>query len=399
MRILAVGFLVLAFLSGCGWFTSPSVVEPAELVELKNSIAPKVLWKRDVGAGSAGQRLGLAPAITADRIYVANADGEILALNAADGESIWSVKTDLPLSGGPGVGDGLVVVGTLDGDLIALAEDDGQEVWRGRASSEVLAAPGVGDGLVVAHSIDGALTGLASDTGESRWRYQHTVPVLSLRGGAAPVLIKDTAYCGLAGGKLVAIDLGNGTSRWELTIASKRGRSELERISDIDGEPLVRDGVVYVASFQGAVVAVGEISGSVLWQRELSSYAGLAADWFQLYASDDEGSVWALNAEDGTPRWRQDKLSLRRLSTPAVLGDYVVVGDYEGYLHWLNVLDGRMVARTRVGSDPISARGLRVDNSTLYVLGDGGELAAIQVPKPEPSGEQGDEQATEPAGL
>ena len=378
--------LPVALLSGCGtfadpteWSKGPDVVEPAELLELTNQIQPQTLWSRDVGAGTDDQSLNLEPQVDAGMVFVADGEGRVEALTADGGSRQWEVDLDVPISGGPGVGEGLVLVGTSDAEVIALDRETGEEQWRTRVSSEILSVPAASEGVVVVHTIDGKLFGLESTNGNRRWFYEREVPTLTLRGSGSPVLTGGAAYVGMAGGKLIALRVDNGNLVWDANVTIPSGRSELERLADIDGDPIVMRGGVFVATYQGQVAAIEQRSGRLAWQRKMSSYRGMAADGEGLYVADAEGVVWGLDPRSGAARWSQDALKNRRLSNVAVLDDLVVVGDFEGYLHWLDHNDGRMIARTRVGSDPITT-GLQVRDSTLYVLGDGGDLAAVRLP-------------------
>ena len=381
-------FLLLPVMlsAGCGtlldpteWLASADVVEPNELVDLQNEILPRTLWTADTGAGTDEQRLALEPRVDGDTVYVADGEGEVRAIAADTGRPRWKVDLDLPVSGGPGVGDGLVLVGTSDGEIIALGAQSGDERWRSRVSSEVLSVPAAAQGVVVVHTIDGKVFGLEAATGAERWRYEREVPVLTLRGTGSPVLSGGIAYVGMSGGKLVALRIDNGSLIWELDVTVPGGRSELERLADIDGDPLVFGGGIFVATYQGDVAAIEQRSGRVAWRRKVSTYSRMAVDLKGLFVSDAEGVVWGLDVRSGNARWSQDALKNRRLSNVALVGDLVVVGDFEGYLHWLDRDDGRMLARTRVGSDPITT-GMVVVDGVLYVQGDGGELAAIQPP-------------------
>ncbi|MEJ2575317.1 MAG: outer membrane protein assembly factor BamB [Gammaproteobacteria bacterium] len=376
--ILAAGLL-----GGCAsWLESPAGGEPAELTDLVDPLELATVWRRDLGGGSDGQQLGLRPRLAGGRLYAADHGGDILAMEAETGAVIWRVETGEPLSGGPGVGAGLVLVGTTEAEVFALDIDTGEERWRVRVTSEVLAPPAAAVDTVVVHTLDGRILGLNAADGTERWRYERSIPVLTLRGNGAPVIDGTSVYCGLAGGKVVALDLAKGVPVWEATVTVPSGRSELERLADIDGDPLVYAGVVFVATYQGDVAAVGQGTGNLLWQRELSSYSSPSADWRQVYVTDDQGFVWALDANTGSARWRQEALANRRLSGPAaLLGDYVVVGDLEGYVHWLSADDGHILGRARVGSDPISAAPV-AGNGVVYVLGQGGELAALRAPEP-----------------
>ena len=382
----ALVFLSIALLGGCGtfadpteWFSDSEAENIAELQELSNQIQPQRLWSRDVGVGTDERRLGLEPRVAAGTVYVADAEGQVQALDAGSGRTRWEVELDLPVSGGPGVGSGKVLLGTIDGDVIALNTENGEERWRTRLTSEVLSVPAVSSSTVVVHTVDGKLFGLEATDGSERWRYEREVPSLTLRGTGSPVISGGAVYVGMAGGRLVALRLDNGGLIWDASITVPGGRSELERLADIDGDPLVLGGGVFVATYQGEVGAVEQRSGRLAWRRKMSSYNRMGADLQGLYVSDDDGVVWGLDIRSGSAVWSQDVLKNRKLSNVAVLRGYVVVGDFEGYLHWMDRNDGSLVARTRVGSEPITT-GLKVIDDVLYVLGDGGDLAAVQLP-------------------
>ena len=373
--------LALVSLGGCTTVTdwiAPAVIDPpAELQEIQERVAAQSVWSRSLG-GTDEQRLNLVPEYSQGRLYVADADGTVSALDAQTGRSLWSVELDAPLSGGPGVGEGLVLLGTTDAEVIALSQADGSERWRARVSSEVLSTPVAAFGRVVARTIDGKVFGLDAATGEHKWRYEREIPILTLRGTGSPVISGSSVLCGMSGGRLLALDIESGDVVWDAIVAVPSGRTELERLADIDGDPLLMDGIAYVATYQGEVAAVGEHSGSLLWRRKFSSYAGMAADRYQVYASDADGFVWALDADNGSAGWRQEALRNRQLSDVATVGGLVAVGDFEGYVHFLSAEDGSLVGRTRVGSDPIT-KGMLVAEGLLFVLGDGGKLEALRL--------------------
>ncbi|MCP4128471.1 MAG: outer membrane protein assembly factor BamB [Gammaproteobacteria bacterium] len=383
-RISVISLLLL--LVGCGSLDplqlledEPNIEPPAELVELKSSIGVRKLWSTSVGSGSSEDRVKLVPYVQGSRVYVADREGVVKALDSSSGRIVWSVeKEGLEISGGPGAGEGLVLIGTSNGEVVALSEQDGSEKWRARVSSEVLSVPKVGRGVVVVHTIDGKLYAMDASDGKLKWVYDRSIPVLTLHGNSSPVISGSAVICGFASGKLISFDLESGQQIWESTIAVPTGRSELERMVDIDGDPVVQSGMVYVATYQGQLAAVVEDTGDVVWRRKLSSYAGLDADFKNLYVSDAEDMVWAIDPKNSSSMWKQSKLRGRKLSAPAVLGEYVVVGDFEGYLHWMSPEDGHMVARTRVGDQPITTPPV-IDGKVAYVLGDGGELAAIAI--------------------
>ena len=385
MQRLAL-LLPAALLAGCGtfadpteWFGSADVVEPSPLVDLDDKIRPQVLWSRDVGGGTDEQSLGLVPRVAGDTVYAADGEGRVEAFDTKSGKSRWRVDLDAPVSGGPGVGDGMALLGTSDAEVIALNAASGEERWRARVSSEILSTPAAASGVVVVHTVDGKLFGLDSATGAERWRYEREVPVLTLRGSGSPVMTGGAVYVGMAGGKLIAVRADNGSLLWDTNVTVPSGRSELQRMADIDGDPLVLGGGVFVATYQGDVAAVEQRSGRVAWRRKISSYNRMGASRDGLFVSDADGVVWGLDIRSGTVRWKQEKLLNRKLSGVAVLANLVVIGDFEGYLHWLDADDGSMVARTRVGSDPITT-GLQVVDGVLYAQGDGGDLAAVTLP-------------------
>lgn len=382
------GLALAALLSGCGTMADPSTwwgdedsgPQAAELIDLQNQVEPRELWSRDTGEGSGGQHLGLAPRVQGDRVYLADAGGEVSALAAADGKQSWEVRLEDELTGGPGSGAGLVLLGNAEGQVIALDEADGKERWRARLSSEVLSAPVASNGVVIARTGDGQVYGLDAADGKQLWHTGRDVPILTLRGNAAPVLSNGRVLVGLEGGRLLSLDINSGRTVWETVVTVPSGRSELERVADLDGSPQIRNRTVYVASYQGVVAALGEASGTRIWQRKISSYNGLAVDLRRVYVSDEEGTLWALDADTGAVVWSNKTLAWRGLSAPAVLGDTVVVGDAEGYLHFFAAETGKPVARTRVGSDAIQAAPSVVGDQ-LYVLGAGGEFAVITLAK------------------
>jgi len=387
MHLRLMTLMLAAALSGCGTLADPTTwwgdedtgPKPAELQELKSGIDIQVLWKQDTGDGDSGQTLGLAPYVDAERVYLADADGAVLALNKVDGKPLWQVKLKDQLSGGPGVGEGLVMLGNAEGDLIALGSDDGVERWRTKLSSEVLSAPVAGFGTVLARTGDGRVFGLDVAGGNVRWRLDRDIPVLTLRGNAAPVLSNGRALVGLENGRLVSLELDRGQVVWESVVTVPSGRTELERIADIDGAPLVLDRTVYVATYQGEIAALGEASGRKQWQRKMSAYTGLAIDWQRVYVSDDQGVLWALDADTGQPDWSQNALAHRGLSGPAAIGGQVAVGDFEGYVHFFDADSGQPTGRVRVGSAPIVAAPV-VSEGRLYVLGSDGDFAVISLP-------------------
>jgi outer membrane protein assembly factor BamB len=377
---IALVIAVTLVLGGCGsWFSKDEVADPpAELVDFEEAIKVKTIWSRNVGAGVSNYYLKLRPLVEYGRVFAAERKGGVRAYDARSGNRIWAAETKTLISGGPGSGEGLVIVGSSDGDVVALSAETGEEKWRTRVSSEVLAPPAAANGVVVTRTADGKLFGLSVDDGSQLWVYDRSVPVLTLRGTSMPVLVSGAAVCGFDSGQLVAISLENGQTLWENRIAVPRGRSELERLVDIDADPLVADGVVYAVSFQGQIAALDLFSGNFIWQRDMSSYAGVGVHEEIIYVTDTDSFVWALDRRNSASLWRQDGLKGRQLTAPLGIDSYVVVGDFEGYVHWLSREDGRMLARVRVDGNGILAPPVAYRDIVL-VYGKGGTLTALQV--------------------
>ncbi|MCU0806990.1 MAG: outer membrane protein assembly factor BamB [Candidatus Contendobacter sp.] len=377
-RLFPLLFLIILS-AGCSWFGgSDNSIPPAKLQDIAQPVGVRQLWETQVGSGAKNQFIRLTPALADGRLYAASFNGVVLALDALSGQRLWETATQLPISGGVGVSDnGLVLVGTNKGQVIALRQDSGQEAWRAQVSSEVLAPPRATSGMVVVRTGDGKFTGLDARTGERRWMYAPAMPALSLRGSAPPVVTRTLVIAGLETGKLLVLSLDKGLPVTEKTIAPPRGRTEIERLIDIDAEPKIFGEYLYLVAYRGSVAAVDMRSGNLLWNRELSSYAGLDVDEGQVYVSDDSDAVLALDRRSGGTLWRQAELTGRRLSAPVATRDHVVVGDFEGYLHWLSKDSGRIVGRIRAAGKAIVAPPLAAGD-TVFVQGQSGALGAFR---------------------
>ena len=372
MRRLALLGLAAVLAAGCD--KDEDVDPPAELVDVEPTIRVEQLWSTRVGDAGKHLRLALGVAVEGDTLYVAAHDGEVHAISAADGRTRWQAKTKLALAAGPGSGNGLVVLGTSDGDVVALEAADGRERWRARVSGEVLSAPLVAGERVVVRTLDGRIRALAAADGRELWLMEELVPRLSLRGAAAPVATGDVVICGFDTGKLVAVALSTGETLWQTQVSTPSGRTELERLADVDAAVRVSGDDVYAVGYQGRLVMLSLDSGQVWWGRDVSSYRGLALDDDQIYVSAADGAVIALRRRDGSIVWQQDGLHQRGIGTPTVDGSAVVVGDFEGYLHWLDRDTGGFVARERPGDTPIGAP--VVAGGRLYALDVDGRLVA-----------------------
>ncbi len=378
MRWKTAALLTLAVLAaGCS-SNSSKEPEPAELTKFDAEISLKKEWSRSIGEGQGKTYNLLTPVVYGDQIYAADVEGLVVSMDRLTGKVNWKKKLDKPISGAVGAGYGLVLIGTLRGEVLALDVSTGEERWRSQVSSEVLAAPAVNGDIVLVQTQDDRLIALEIDTGAQRWSYESSPAVLTLRGPGAPLLTNQLAIAGLSSGKVIALDTRRGLPVWEQRVAIPQGRSELERVVDIDGGLLLSGGTLYVATYQGRAAALELETGRVLWQRDASSYSGVALGYGSVYLSLADGTVEGIDERSTTALWRNESLARRQLSAPAVLSSYVVVGDVEGYQHFLSQVDGRFVARERVDSSGVRARPV-VEGDWLYAFGNDGKLVALTI--------------------
>jgi outer membrane protein assembly factor BamB len=371
--------LLLFCIVGLGGCASVDNTEPpTPLVNFEPTLNLKVLWTAYAGGGTDKGYFKLAPVFHNGEIFTASKEGHLRAFDVNNGKQKWGQKIDVAISGGPGIGEGIVLVGTQKGDVVAFSDADGTEQWRVQVSSEILAKPRISQGVVVVRTVDGKLFGLDGKTGERIWVYERSrVPLLSLRGTSTPIVEQDIIIAGFDNGKIALLELQTGKVLWEEPVAIPSGRSELERMVDIDADPLLINNTVYVTSYQGLTVAIDLAKGKLLWKREISSHAGLDADVDYLYVSDTKSHIWALDRYSGEDWWKQEKLQARSITAPVNIRDYVVVGDSDGYLHWMQREDGQFVARYRLGKTSITAPPL-VANDILIASNSEGNIVALQ---------------------
>lgn len=348
MRIFALTALMLMLTSCAG---SPSPVQPpADLIALDNAFSIARQWSVQVGEGASEKYLRLTPLIKDGSDYAVSHRGLIKVVDVESGKIRWQKQLDMPVSTGMASDGKRLLLGTSDGEVVALDSENGEVLWRAQLSSEVLATPQSSQGVVVARTLDGQLYGLDGQSGERLWNLVERVPSLTLRGASDPVIVGDIVLVGHDNGRMVAVTLKGGEVLWENAVAVPSGRNELERMVDIDATPVVVDDTVYAVAYQGRLVAMRLGSGEIIWTREVGSYVGFAVDAYRIYLSDSEGRLWALDRYNGASLWQQDKLLRRQLSRPALHKDYLVVGDYNGYLHWLQRDSGKIVARRRISN-------------------------------------------------
>ncbi|MDG1579959.1 outer membrane protein assembly factor BamB [Pseudomonas sp. GOM6] len=378
MRWKNAAVLALAVMAvGCS-SNSKKELPPAELPDIQEEVRLDAQWSVSVGDGQGELYNLLTPAADGERLFAASADGEVVALDRLTGDKFWEVELDLPISGGVGAGYGLVMVGTLKGEVIALDASSGEEKWRARVTSEVLSAPATNGDVVVVQTQDDRLIAFDASTGNQRWIYENSPAVLTLRGTSSPVMTNRLVMAGLSTGKVLALDASRGIPVWEQRVAIPQGRSELERVVDIDGNLLLSGGTLYVVTYQGKVAAIDVDSGRPLWNRDASSYSGLAQGFGSVYVSQSAGAVEGVDERSNSALWNNDALARRQLSAPEVFSSYVAVGDFEGYLHLLSQVDGHFVGREKIDGDGVRARPL-VIGDWIYVYGNSGKLVGLTI--------------------
>ncbi|BBI99833.1 outer membrane protein assembly factor BamB [Ferrigenium kumadai] len=365
--------LALFALGGCsavdtvqGWFGKSGAVEPAKLQDFAETAKFEVRWHADVGSSGANV---LQPALTADAIYGASGDGMLTRIDRASGKQVWRIESGITVSGGVGAGEGLVLIGSNKGDVLAY-DEDGKLRWKSKVSSEVLSTPQAADGIVVVRSGDGRIAGLDTSDGKRVWEYERSTPALVVRSHAGVTIQRGVAFAGFAGGKLAALKVKDGSVLWENSVSQPRGNTELERISDITSNPVADDEQVCAIAFQGRVACYDAAQGSPLWNRDIGSDKGMMLLRKYLYLTDANGSVMALDKVSGSTLWKNEQLFMRDTSIPYAIGNFVVAGDYEGYLHGLSREDGSFAARIRLDG-AIQAAPQQLDDGLLVQTRDG----------------------------
>jgi outer membrane protein assembly factor BamB len=376
--LLPLAFAALLIFTGCS--KDKDVEPPAKLVNFPATLPVKELWGDKTGGGKkqVKLRLGLGPAIDNNLVFAASDKGELVAVNLENGHQVWVKKfKKMQFSAGPGAALGKVVVGSTKGWVIALEGASGKELWRTRVNSELLSAPAIGEKIVAMRSVDGRLHGFDAQTGKELWSVEQQVPRLSLRGTAVPVIAKDSVVCGFDNGKVMAVALATGDTLWDSALATPHGRTELDRLVDVDSSVRIVGDNVFATGFQGRTAMLALDSGQIWWAHDMSSYRGLAVDQENLFVTQADGIVVALRQRDGSEIWHNDKLKRRGLSAPAVTSTAIAVADYQGYLHWLDKSTGALVARERVAKYRVSSAPVAVKD-TVVVLTDSGKLAAYR---------------------
>jgi outer membrane protein assembly factor BamB len=397
MRLISLLFLLLG-LSGCSgldlvkdsisgisnYFSGgeDNSDPPSPLVDYAPEIQIDVAWKESTGVGTDEQSVKLGPAVGFGKVLAADREGLVNCRDLASGRLIWEAETDIAFSGGPGLSASTVVLGSSDAEVVALNLENGEIKWKSAVSSEVLSLPVIAKGIVLVRTTDGAITALDEKTGSQLWHYEHNVPPLSIRGTSAPIIVDDNVIDGYDNGKVLALQLDNGKFVWEAGIAIPKGRSEVDRLVDLDADPTEAGGVVFIAGYRGGIGAISAVDGDILWRNEdISSYSGLSHDFRNLYLADAESHVMQIDQRTGRPLWKQKELQYRKLTAPVIYQNYVVVGDLQGYVHWLSSNDGKQLGRVQITEAAIEARPVIVDD-TVYIYAKDGTLAALKARLP-----------------
>jgi len=329
------------------------------------------IWSKRAGSGTHKSYVKLIPAVSPDRIFTADSKGVITSHDRKNGDLVWKIYTKAPVSSGPVVSKGLLVVGTRDARILAFDANTGNQRWQSKVSNEVLAAPSMDKRHVFVKTIDGKVEALNRRNGNIDWVHDHGAPSLILRTDSSPITYEDLLVVGFADGKITAISRDTGKLRWQRTIAIPRGSSAVERLVDIGADPVIVDGVIYVVSYQGNLVAISLYDGQLLWRHKLSSFSGLAVGSDELFVSDADSRVWAFNRETGTVTWKSEQFIGRQITAPTLFGGMVVIGDNQGYLHWLSKTDGHKIADIQVGNSAITVRPKIKDKDLITITAKG----------------------------
>ncbi len=373
---------VLALVTACSGETD-NTEPPAPLTSIDDPVILELIWKLDTRASANTASFRLRPLLAGERVYSIDTAGTISSVDPETGRRLWRFETGLAASAELGGNAQVLLATSRDGDIAAYGvRDEGLDsLWRISIDGEIRAAPVIFDDRVFVRSVDGRLRSLALADGSQVWMVSRRVPSLSLTGTSEPLVTAAAVYAGFDDGKLIAFDRNDGQVLWETTVSLPSGRTEVERLVDLDGRFLLRDGILYVSSFQGRLAAVQAVSGDVLWSRQFSSFKPLGVDDKAVYLSADNSHLWAIDRRTGTAFWKQDVLNARRITAPALVGDdRLVVGDLDGYLHWFERDDGRLVGRIRAADSRIYVQPL-IWRDRVLTLDKFGLMASISAPQ------------------
>ncbi|MEQ1772719.1 MAG: outer membrane protein assembly factor BamB [Burkholderiales bacterium] len=358
------------------WFgASVPAAKPAELVQIRPTVTPRIAWQSTIGAAD---KTVFFPSINGNTVWVGGSNGQIAAVAANSGAIITRFDAGQRIASGVAAGGAIVAVGTPRGELLAF-HNSGKALWKAQLPGEILAPPAIEGDLVVARSGDGTIYGFDAASGKRRWVYQRASPTLSVRSHAGVVISRGLVIAGFPGGRLVAVSATNGGAAWDGIVALPKGATELERVADVTSAPVVDEARACAVAYQGRVVCFDAVRGTAIWGRDVSSFSGMAIDNRNLYITDEKNTVVALDKSNGSSVWKQDKMFGRGVSRPLALGRYVIVGDYQGYVHLLSREDGSFAGRIATDGSQIAAVPVPLDISTFLVQTRNGGVFAITV--------------------
>jgi outer membrane protein assembly factor BamB len=369
--------LTLAVLAGCS--TSDTFEQPAPVPEISSSVGLEPVWSMGVGDGHDDKFLYLAPLNTGDRLYAASADGEVYAVASENGKVFWFRDLDEEISAGVGGDQGNLYLVTRDAELMALSREDGSALWRQPLPNEVLASPQSNGRLVVTQTIDGKVLAFDTASGEQAWQYDSDVPVLSIRAAASPLVGADLVLASLANGKLMAISTETGQPVWQYEVGQPQGRTELERLVDVAGEPLILESAAMIVGYQGKLALVDLQTGQEIWSRPASSLQSPMIGNGNIFVAGANGDITAYRGSDRRELWVQDRLSWRQPTQPVVYEDYLLIGDFEGYIHMLSLEDGSLVGQLEFDDEGLRVPFQRLQNGNLLVYGNSGKLSVLKL--------------------
>jgi outer membrane protein assembly factor BamB len=382
-RRVFLSILVVLAAAGCAtvgdvydrWFGSRPAVKPAPLPPLQGTTPAKIAWQAEVGPA---ERNMFFPAVSGTVVYAAGTAGRVAGFDARTGKQVTSFSAGQPLSGGVGASGTLILVGTAKGEVLAF-DTSGKQLWKAQLTGEVLAPPAIEGTIVAARAGDGRILGFDATTGRRLWVYQRTTPALSLRTHSGLVVERGAIFAGFAGGRLVALAAATGAVGWDSVVALPKGTTELERVADVAGLPSVDGDRVCAVAFQGRAACFDAVNGTTIWARDVSSAVGLDTDHRGVYITDEKNAIVALDKTSGASLWRQEKLAGRGVSAPLAFGRFVIVGDFEGYIHLMSREDGSFVGRVATDGSAIGAPPVPLDLKSFVVQTRKGGVFAIAV--------------------
>ena len=389
---------IVVLATGLGACSSTDDEDPrdvvAELIEFEEKFVPKVIWNTSVGYGVENHFSRIKPAVAYNKVFSASRDGDVIAFSQRTGKKLWQAdlsdidgersffasRKSAQLAGGPITGINRVFIGSENGDIYALDAETGKLAWQGKVKGEIINAPAIDSGILMVNSASGVLQAFNASTGEVLWKTEQDVPALTLRGLSSPVIASGGVLVGQANGNVSVFLLEKGQQGWTTDVGESTGTTELERVVDVDSAPVVFGDKVYSVSSRGNLVALDLRSGKILWERQYSSYRQISISGNSIFLTTDKGHVYSVDRNDGLERWSNLTMSNRDVTGPAVYDEYIVVGDFDGYLHWLSQDTGEVVARHHVDGSGIHSTPT-VINGVLYSQVRNGDLEAIQIPK------------------